>query len=76
MKEVDPMISGDVTAQISEPDEQGYVWLTVCDATETCASFNLGRPGDPGVNLVLRKAGLVEGPATHLFSEKYLATLH
>lgn len=69
------MMTGEITAEVSEPDGDGFVWLTVCDHPPTCASFNLGRRGDIGVDMVLRQAGLGNLPPRAVVHDS-LASIH
>jgi hypothetical protein len=70
------MRTGEITAEVSEPDGDGFVWLTVCDRPPGCVSFNLGRPGDVGVDMVLRQAGLAPVRGAVAPANERLATIH
>ena len=67
--------SGEVFAEVAEPDEDGFVWLTTTDSAGYCASFNMGRPDDMGVRVLLRAAGLRRVTGGKV-AEEQLGTLH
>lgn len=67
--------SGEVFAEVAEPDEDGFVWLTTTDSAGYCASFNMGRPDDLGVKVLLRAAGLRRVTSGKV-AEEQLGTLH
>ena len=67
--------SGEVFAEVAEPDEDGFVWLTTTDSAGYVASFNMGRHDEMGVRVLLRAAGLRRVTSGKVVEEQ-LGTLH